>query len=282
MKVEKASDKDIIEALEEAAKAAQEAVEELMSKPGIGAAVRRAQLIGGHGAITKVLHKLYRRLGFIITDQQEAAIQAAIEANLEWQQRILKAIEPNAQKRNVLQAAMREGADRNPQALVARMLHTQMPLSKQVYRSEALSKHWISKLVNSALAKGDSAADLAKKVRDYIHPGVRGGISYAAMRLARTEINNAFHAQAIKDAQEQPWVHGMKWNLSRVHERDPGDLCEAYARRGVFPTNAVPRKPHPQCRCFVTPEVMDLESLITRARSGDFSKYVSEKTSLAA
>jgi len=71
-------------------------------------------------------------------------------------------------------------------------------------------------------------------------------VGYAAKRLARTEINNAFHAQAIADVQEKPWVEHVTWHLSKMHKPIPGDLCETYDGQ-QFSTDLVPLKPHPQC-----------------------------------
>ena len=101
-----------------------------------------------------------------------------------------------------------------------------------------------------------------------------GGVSYAAMRLGRTELNNAFHAQSIFDSQETPWVEQMRWHLSKRHEHDPGDECETYAAQATFRKEDVPEKPHPNCRCFVTPELPDYDQFEQSLLAGHYDPYL--------
>ena len=93
------------------------------------------------------------------------------------------------------------------------------------------------------------------------------------MRLARSELNNAFHSRQIAAAQK-PWVLGVKWNLSKSHPRK--DECDRYATenahqlgRGVFPKSDVPSKPHPHCLCFMTYEMQDEDDFVA-----DLARYI--------
>lgn len=132
-------------------------------------------------------------------------------------------------------------------------------LSVRVYRNADLSSGRIERVIRAAIIRGQSARELAQQVRSMIDPRVRGGVSHAAMRLGRTELNNAFHQHQITQAQRD-WVTGVKWNLSKSHPKP--DRCDLYAAhdeglgRGVWDKNAVPPKPHPQCMCYMTYELM--------------------------
>ena len=79
-----------------------------------------------------------------------------------------------------------------------------------------------------------------------------------ARRVARTEI---LSAQLEADALAQylsPVVRATRWQLSGAHPFT-GCECEVYAMSdlyglggGVFPTNAVPGRPHPHCSCVLS------------------------------
>jgi hypothetical protein len=96
------------------------------------------------------------------------------------------------------------------------------------------------------------------------------------MRLARTEINNAFHAMSIQAAQEFPWTEAVEWHLSKVHEPQ-GCKCERYAEQREFAKDAVPDKPHPQCMCFVVPKTMGWNSFENQLKSGAFDGFYEKK-----
>lgn len=282
LKVQRGLDAEIAAALATAVEDAERAIQKAAGTPGIGATTRKAQLIGARGELTKALHAYFKKLYQIIVSNQSWAAREAVYAGLSWEKDILQLIEPNANKRKALEAALAQSASRNVQAMIMRILHTQYPLSRQVYRTEALARHQVARAVNSSLAMGDSAADLSKKVMPLISPTTPGGVKYASRRLARTEVNNAFHAQAIHDAQEKPWILGMKWHLSRQHQLFTGEKCEVYASQNAFPTGSVPRKPHPQCMCFVAPETMPLDTVLDKLSNGDFSEWISRNSRLAA
>jgi hypothetical protein len=92
------------------------------------------------------------------------------------------------------------------------------------------------------------------------------------MRLGRTEIQNAFHMAQIDAQKVNPAALGAVWHLSEQH--DVPDNCNMYAERnmhklgrGVFPVGKVPRKPHPQCMCFLTTKLPDRDEFIARMRA---------------
>lgn len=257
--------------LREAAADAEKAVRALGDRPGIGAAVRKAQLIGAQGAITRVLATLWREVGQLVRSGRTEAQAEALSMSFDWDEVLLARI-ADAKKRQAMREYLLSSADRNVEAMIKRVFQTSRPLSNQVYRSQALSKGWIERAINSALARGASVDELAKIAKDFIRPETAGGAAFAARRLARTEINNAYHAQTIDAQQGKPWVTGMKWNLSKSHRRT--DICDVYARQGVFPMGQVPAKPHPQDLCYVTPETLSPEEFDKMYLAGGFKGWI--------
>lgn len=277
LEVERGADRRIDAALREAAKGLDDEIEKIAGKEGVSIAVRRSQLVGSKGLITKVLHHLFEIMGTTVREEQLKAAQAAVDASVDWDKQLLKLIEPDAAKRAILEVSLRQGAERQVQAMITRVLKTELPLSRRVWRSEALAKRQVSKLVNSGLARGISAAELAKQVRQFVDPSTSVGATYAAKRLARTEINNAFHAQSIAHNIDKPWVEGFDWHLSRSHTPRPGDKCEVYAQQGFFSKSTVPSKPHPQCFCYITPRVTDLTEFGSRAKAGEYDAWLAKQ-----
>lgn len=141
-------------------------------------------------------------------------------------------------------------------------------LSALVYKNAHLANGRIERTIRAHIIGGSvNAKELASTVKKFIQPSTPGGVSYAAMRLARTEINNTFHDRQIDNAQNKPWVGGAKWNLSHSHPRP--DECDKLARGhsegmgpGIYAPDEIPQKPHPQCFCYITYETIS-ESAMT-------------------
>jgi hypothetical protein len=111
-------------------------------------------------------------------------------------------------------------------------------------------------------------------------PGVltrtpRSGMgSYAARRLARTEVSHAFNEGVRQAAEANPFVDGVKWNLSGSHK--DADECDALAQGssrglapGVYRPSEFPRMPnHPHCLCYATQVTTDdVDAVVDRLRN---------------
>lgn len=243
-------------------------------KENVSTKVARVRIGLAHKEIRRQMRDIFGTTKNLISDHQQDAAVAAVNAKLYDEKGVLSWLLPDPVDRLQYADNLRQTAKRNIESTIVRTLFTEKPLSARVYKTEALANGLVSKAVNNALARGDSAKNLAKDVKALIDPTVPGGVSYAAMRLGRTELNNAFHAQSILETQETPWVQSMRWNLSKRHEKDPGDECEIYAATGSFRKEDVPEKPHPNCRCFVTPELPDYDSFENALIQGQYDPYL--------
>lgn len=155
-----------------------------------------------------------------------------------------------------------------------------IPLSQNVYKTSVASTGKLQQTIQTGLGLGKTVAEIKKDVFKFVNPNTPGGASYAAQRLARTEVINAYHATAIRRAQESPWVETMIWNLSGSHKKP--DECNAYAeavevkggQAGEWPVNRVPAKPHPNCLCYVSPVAPDMDTFAKNFESGKYDKYI--------
>lgn len=239
-------DHHIATALTDASEQASRQIIDLVDKNNVGNATRRFQLQQVRKSLRDTIRLLFVDLHNTIQSGQTDSAVAAMEAGFQSDRRILNRLFRNKERRSAWEDSMRQSAARNVQSMMTRILQSKRPLSERVYGTRAIATGQIDKIVNSQLALGGSPYELAKAVQSSIRPDVPGGIGYAAKRLGRTEVNNAFHAQSINDMLEKPWVNASRWHLSKVHVPHPGDLCETYAGN-VFNVDEIPLKPHPQC-----------------------------------
>lgn len=170
-------------------------------------------------------------------------------------------------------------------------------LSDRVWLARQTTRDAIDRRLREAIANGDDPIQVARDLEQYLDPSLapvrnergrlvgpqptgavtrtpRGGSgSYAARRLARTEISRAFNQAALQVGELNPFVEGMQWQLSAGH--DESDACDDNAHRssrgmprGVYRHGEFPRIPnHPQCKCVAVPYVeRDTESVVAQLR----------------
>lgn len=282
IEVQEKFDRKLYSVLSRAASDAARDVRLLAERNNIGSIVRRGQM----ELIQQQLHiemaSIMTKAGRLIEADKHTAAAAAIDAMSDYDEFLSRALVGDAAKH--FQAYLRSAvatADFGMEAAIQRMQGgSYIPLADSVYKTTQLVNGQVDRLVESALTRGLSARELAREVAQYIKPNVSGGVSYAALRLGRTEINNAFHAVQAQKARDTPWTTGMQWHLSGSHTKP--DLCNEYAEtahfkggeRGVFKPNEVPMKPHPNCLCFTTPVTVSDEEFLDRYFRGEYDEYM--------
>lgn len=177
-----------------------------------------------------------------------------------------------------LMTEFERAAHRSALNVQSRLLNN-IDLSPRVYKNKALSRGMVDKAINRGIVLGKSAKEIANDIKGLISVRTPGGVSYAAQRLGRTEINNAFHTTQTRLYSEAPWVTGVKWVTSGSHPRP--DVCDEYATQdhdglgaGVFAKRNVPGKPHPQCLCHTVATVIEREEFLDNLVAGKYARYL--------
>lgn len=177
--------------------------------------------------------------------------------------------------------AMHMNANAGIQAIISRRTNG-FTLSERIYKNGTVSTAKVGKIVEGHLIAGSSAKRMARDVRQHFDPKVPGGSSYAANRLARTEINNSHHESTIRQSEMRPWVLGYKWNLSGSHPRP--DVCNEYAEddryglgAGVWKKGEAPSRPHPQCLCYLTHLQDEPDEWIQKALGGEYDGWFDDQ-----
>ena len=282
MRVQENFDRRMYALLRRAASDAEKQITALAGKTNIGAVIRREQLAAMKKALHEQMASILEREGFIIAAGYERAAAAAIKTFEVYDKMLMRTILDDERIQAYLRSA-RQTSLAGINAARQRLLGTSyIPLSEQVYKTTQLANGLVDRLVESALTRGLTARELALEVRGFILPNVRGGVSYASMRLARTEINNAFHAVQAEKARNTPWITGVQWNLSGSHP--DLDECDEYAEEvhfdggdpGVFLPQEIPQKPHPHCLCFTTPVTVSPDVFLDKYFAGEYDSFVDE------
>jgi len=259
---------------------AEQAILKQSHKTTWSSGVRTAQIRLAQNEAKLILRTTFRQLIPIIgSGQREEAIAAVDALNATDMKYLTEALTTVDLKSFI--TSQRQSAALGVAHAISRVTQSQQPLSARVYRSQALATGWVNQVINSSILRGDSAQDIAKQVKSSIRPDTPGGVSYAALRLGRTELNNAFHATAITMAQDRPWVTGMRWYTSQTHIDDPKEICTQLNGQ-IFDVDNVPPKPHPQCRCFVAPHIESPDVFLAHLTAGQYRDWIDQNANKAA
>lgn len=266
LKIQRESDIAIIRLLESAASDVDGQIKSILDD-GPGAIVRREQARLVKKALLTESANLWDKLGLRIRADQVRSAVGAVNTLFKYRD-MLRAAGLSPAEIEVMRRSALATAARGITTAITRHSISKLPLSEKVYKSAAFVNGMLDRRVDSALARGLSAREFVRDVKDLVSPRTAGGVRYAALRLARTELNNAFHATSIETAKSTPWITGLAWNLSGSHPAE--DICDRLAADGPYDPNDVPRKPHPQCLCFTTPDILPEDDFIRNLRAGTY------------
>lgn len=139
-------------------------------------------------------------------------------------------------------------------------------LSTRLYNLEQNTRKLVEDTIVQGITEQVSARDLAKRMEGALAKMGAANPRYNAMRIARTEINNAHREASVIAAQIDPesgtlkeYVRGIRWHLSASHPKP--DICDWFASAdpdglgpGVYLPGSVPVD-HPHGLCFTTTEL---------------------------
>lgn len=260
--------------LRDGAQEAERLIPKLIEQNTTGGKVKAAQLALVLREVKVMQSALWGDLGRVTRTGVEAGYLKAAEAAEDV---LTKVFHQNGVSPAPILAGWREQAKQGIAAVLAKSANG-IPLSRAVYKAQALATGQVTRKVQQGLLLNMNAKAIAKSVKDMISPLVKGGVSYAAHRLARTEINNAYKTSQEARYKDEPWTSGMRWNLSGSHPTP--DICNVLASQdahglgdGVYPVGKRPNS-HPNCLCYLTPEQPDEDEWMDRFLAGDYNTYI--------
>lgn len=259
--------------LRSAAKESEQILIKLEKVDGVGATIRAAQYAQSMLALRQVQRELWNGVTGVTQNSIDKAVSAAANGSILLERVLLSAVGSTDLRDSMIAAA------RHSVFNIRSRILNEIRFSGLVYKNETLATGKVAEAVNRGIALNKSAKEIADSVRSFIRPDVPGGASYAALRLGRTELNNAFHHTTVDSAASLPWTEGVKWNLSKSHPApDPcDDIADADSDglgKGVYLSTNVPDKPHPQCFCYVTVVTVGKEEFKRKLFDGDYDGWL--------
>lgn len=239
--------------------------------PNIGNTVRRAQYRQIRDTIRQISDDAWSDIGTLTSENLDSVTRKAVNLNRQMMDYLIGTVPKDAK---LLAAQFRSATMRSFQDVRSRLLNS-IDLSKTVFNNQALTAGKIDEIVNQGILLQQSADEIAQGVVGYINPDTPGGARYAAQRLGRTELNNAYHTTSVRCYNESPHVRGVLWVLSGSHGQDDdcdelADTDEFETGAGVYPPEAVPFKPHPNCFCYTTAITMTPDQFADALLGGEF------------
>lgn len=154
-------------------------------------------------------------------------------------------------------------------------------LSDRIWRDVVDVRSRVDRLLDYHIGQGTAAVDIADELEAFLTPGADVSRtrtpygtegSFAARRLARTEITAAAGRATVNASIANPFTAGVKWTLSLSHPKP--DICDELAAAGpngdgVYAPENVPAYPaHPHCLCNLQPVAMgDTAELVEQLRA---------------
>jgi hypothetical protein len=262
------TDREVLQLLRDTKKRVDALLKQL---PAGKQAIRRSQLEHSRAVLLAEQSKLFERLGDVVSARRASAASRAARLNAAADDALLRAVGRGAQSQFLYQSAL-QISQRAIDTALARMKLSALPLSQRIYNTSVWMNGRLGKLINETIASGINAKEFAKRARDWFNPNTPGGVRYAAMRLARTEINNAFHAISAQKYNDTPWITEAEWHLSKSHPRP--DICNVVAKAGPYRTDKIPARPHPQCLCYITPKSVAEDEFVENFLRGNYDEYL--------
>lgn len=148
-------------------------------------------------------------------------------------------------------------------------------LSDRVWRIGSQYRGELGRAVEHGIARGLDSRKLAREIQQHLNPEVAAphsasvrarlklsrDVSYQSMRLARTEMSNAFREGTVLGHRATPSYEGSIWEISGSHPvlDECDDLAVGENGRGFYAAGNEPFAPHPNCLCVLSPVHRDPE-----------------------
>jgi hypothetical protein len=150
--------------------------------------------------------------------------------------------------------------------VMKRVYRDGLSLSGRIWNLSNGGQQELENRLLNALLTGQSAQDLSESLKHFLTESGKENLRYNAMRLARTEINNAYREASIQAATDpetgklHPWLAGIRWSLSASHTQI--DICDVWASddtglgSGIYAPDDIPPG-HPHCMCWTADVLRD-------------------------
>lgn len=234
-------------------------------------------------AIERSLDELRQQVSRDTLDATLVGLRVSTSAATRSAMLYAKTVLGNAFEARGIEAIYHAVNERAVLAFATRTRFDGLRLSDRIWLQASKWQGYVQRGLESAVARGMSAKDVARTMDQFLKTGVaqpsslsvrrRLGIpkdvSYQSLRLARTEMASAFKEGTVLGHQRTPSYLGCKWELSAGHpfEDDCDDLASGGPNNdGIYPPGDEPMQPHPNCMCVMSPIHEDMATFADRLK----------------
>lgn len=158
-------------------------------------------------------------------------------------------------------------------------------LSDRIWSSSKFINQTMKTIIDESLTEGLHPVEVAKRLDKYVQSGAKTlvtqypnmmdrigdmlpeNLSYEALRLARTEMMDAYGAAEKQTAEEAPFSQGIQWSLSNAGKACHICVENANYNGGRYTIDTLPDYPaHPNCMCQLNQITEDLTSFTQRVK----------------
>ena len=230
-------------------------------------------------ALAKALDSAAEALRGQLDSVLRSGIQLAVDIAVQPAEQITMEALGDAFDRVGVRAMFTNVNQRAVTALLSRTRGDGLRLSDRVWRTSQTWRRAANRVIEDMVARGQNSREAARYIDRYLQPqthtvlkaetrrrlGVPKDVSMEAMRLAVTEMNNAFHEGTIMAGRATPSYQGIHWRLSHSHVVP--DVCDRLAAGSPYRKGEEPSKPHPWCRCVAIQVHEDTKEFMQRLRA---------------
>ena len=242
---------EVIDVLHDLYKETQKEIRQYASSKKVKALEAKRDLLRTQRSINEQLKKYYEEVGDKVGQGVVESAIRGIDMSYDYTSKRIR----NSGDKAALELRRRavvEDTLNNIDVVIQRVKSpTTKTFSETVWGTRDLTQEMLNRKINLALLKNKDVETLAKEIEVFVNPDVKGGVRYASLRLARTEMGNAYHRATIYAGFTDPNIIGFKWKLSPAHPKV--DICDRYAKEPFYTPITVPHKPHPNCLCWIEP-----------------------------
>lgn len=151
-----------------------------------------------------------------------------------------------------------------------------LSLSDRIWKLDKESLDEIKRIIYDGAINKRNIQDVANALEIYVRGDTgEGGVSYKALRLARTEIQTIYHEALSRILSKIPFIHKIQVKLSARHIVH--DICDDHIEggengEGIYKIGEIHLPFHPNCLCYIKPILDNINNLIKRIRIFTFGK----------
>ena len=213
-----------------------EAEKSLSTKTNISSVLMEQELKKLRTDVTRAYNEIGKQIEGIINENMEIVAKSVVDDGLKAMKKLDMFISD---------AYMAVPSDVVKAVSSGQIYSGDWSLNKAIWKDINKTQGDINNIVAKGIAMNKSTLEIAKDLEMYVdpnakkpwdwgkvYPGAKKKVDYNAQRLARTMVNHSYQQSLIRTSDKNPFVRGIKWNISNSHR--VCELCKSRAENDGY------------------------------------------------